>query len=179
MSRLLAGEVERLILIGRPQRLSALEDLRNSILGAQCEGLEVQVSDDLRALRQAQVVVCASNSARPLVFAEMIHPGRVLICDISVPGDLAPDLTTLRPEARIIRGGVVYSPDNPGFYIPGIPLPEGHLFACMTETILMGFERMSTHFSLGEIRLDQVKAMEGIAIRHGFHEVVSKMAQSY
>jgi acetylornithine/succinyldiaminopimelate/putrescine aminotransferase/predicted amino acid dehydrogenase len=181
MSRLLAGNVARLLLIGRPGRLSVLEGLRCQILEdyPSMSPDALVVTTDLSALREAGLIACASNAPNPLVFPDMLHQGRVVICDISVPGDVDESVVLHRPKTRIIRGGVVRSSRNPGFHIPGIPLPPGHLYACMTETILMGLEGLNTHFSLGDIRMDQVRIMEQAARRHGFFQVVPKVAPSY
>lgn len=181
LSRLLAGRVARLLLIGRPGRLSPLEGLRQQILEdhPSLTPEAVVVTADLCALQQARLIACASNSANPLVFPELLRQRRVVICDISVPGDVDESVSQTRPDVRIIRGGVVRSSRNPRFHIPGIPLPPGHLYACMTETILMGLEGLKTHFSLGDIRPDQVGTMEEAARRHGFSQVVPKHAPSY
>ena len=67
-----------------------------------------------------------------------------------------------------IQGGVVRLPHNPDFRISGIPLPPGHAFACMSETLLMGLEGMKSHGSYGTISTDQVFQSLAIAEKHGF-----------
>ncbi len=167
LAELLSHKVERLILIGRPQRLTPIYHLAEKLkTTGSCQ--QILVTDDLSYLGQASMIISASNAPHPLILPEMIGSNRVVICDLSVPGDVDSDLMICCPHATVIRGGVITSPNNPEYYIPGIPLMPGEIFACMSETILMGLEGINTHFSLGEISTMQVNEVLGMAKRQSF-----------
>ena len=63
---------------------------------------------------------------------------------------------------------MVCLPRNQDFRISGIPLPPGHAFACMSETLLMGLEGVKSHGSYGAISTEQVFRNLAIAEKHGF-----------
>ena len=87
------------------------------------------------------------------------HLGRgpVVICDISVPSDVTDPVALERPDVHVIRGGVVRLPLDPTFEIGGITLPRGHSLACMAETLLMGLDGATGHWSVGSVTVDGVE----------------------
>lgn len=145
-------------------------------LGAQAP---VTCHTDLQILSQASLILGASNSAEPLIFPELLGPGPLVICDISVPSDTTPELLQLRPDLRVIRGGVVRLPENPDFVIGGIPLEAGLSFACMAETLLLGLENQRGHASYGALTKAQVQASLELARRHGFELGRPRMEHSF
>ncbi len=59
-------------------------------------------------------------------------------------------------------------PANSALSIPGMSLPTGHVFACLAETLLMGFEDESEHGSYGALSLEKIRALLAAADKHGF-----------
>jgi predicted amino acid dehydrogenase len=77
-------------------------------------------------------------------------------------------IATQRPDVLVFQGGVVRLPHNPELFIPGIPLPAGHIFACMAETTLLGLSPNDTQPSIGTITPQQVDHMLAVAKHHGY-----------
>jgi predicted amino acid dehydrogenase len=94
--------------------------------------------------------------------------GPVVICDISMPSDVAPSMSRERPDVLVIPGGIVRLADNDGLVIGGLNLKPGHALACMAETLLMGLEGMTSHGSYGAITAEGVQQMMALAEKHGF-----------
>ena len=92
----------------------------------------------------------------------------MVICDISVPSDVADQVLLERPDVHVIRGGVVRLPLDRGFEIGGITLPKGHSLACMAETLLMGLDGATGRGSVGPVTTDGVVQTMAAAARHGF-----------
>lgn len=139
----------------------------------------VAITSDLLRLQQAQLILGASNSPVPVIEPGMLHPGAVVICDISVPLDTAPTVARERPDVLVIQGGVVKLPQDDDFTIAGIPLEPGLAFACMGETLLMGLEDIRQHYSYGPLLPEKVKHITQIAQKHGFGLGRSKIESSY
>ena len=102
-----------------------------------------------------------------------MHPrhlpdGPAVICDIALPGDVAPEVATERPDILLVEGGVVRLPRNRDFKIAGLPLPPGSAYACIAETLLMGLEDERGHGTYGPVTADRVNKMLQLAARHGF-----------
>ncbi|WP_158647559.1 aminotransferase class III-fold pyridoxal phosphate-dependent enzyme [Actinoplanes sp. ATCC 53533] len=139
----------------------------------------LSIATDLGGLARANLVLAASNSPDPLIFAGMLGPQPVVICDISVPMDTDASVRARRPDVTVIQGGVVRLPANPDFVIGGIPLEPGLSFACMAETVLLGLEGIRTHYSYGQISADQVETISAVAEKHGFVLGRPRLESSY
>ncbi|MGQ0745021.1 MAG: aminotransferase class III-fold pyridoxal phosphate-dependent enzyme [Acidimicrobiales bacterium] len=142
-------------------------------------GRLVTLSDNPASLVASQVVVMAANSATSVVAPRHLRSGPVVICDLSVPSGVDPAVATERPEAVVIQGGIVRLPHNPGLRIGGIPLPDGHVFACMAETTLLGLAGHRGNFSFGAITTHQVKTTLDLADTHGYRLGHLKQMASY
>jgi predicted amino acid dehydrogenase len=164
---MMAGEVAELTLIVRDPASPRLKTLMNEIHRA-VPHLPVRAVDDLDALRACSLIVAASNAPEPLIYPESLPPGPVVICDISLPSDVAPAVSLERPEALVIHGGLVRLPCNDDFLIAGLPLDAGYVYACMAETLLMGLEGIQSHGSYGPITPSDVEKAMAMAERHGF-----------
>lgn len=222
---LMASEVPRIILIGRPEGQTRLAELAERIYShaiialknnkpedaplmgvpaalAQLVNEEVfqvnapietilqrllslgsaapiQVGTDLSLLKEAQLILAASNAPEALIYPNLLGTGPVVICDISVPLDTHSSVLEQCPNVRLIQGGVVRLPLNPDFKVGGIPLEKGLSFACMAETLLMGLEGIGKHYSYGRIHRWQVEEILSIADRHGFQLGRARLENSY
>lgn len=165
---LLLGErVRRLLLLTRAGREADVAPLVEE-LQRRRDNLTVEVRSDLRALREARLIVSATNVPVPIIFPEMIADGTVIINDLSVPANTSPSLRGERPRCIVMSGGVVCHPLNPHLWVPGLPLADGEMFACMAETATLGLEGWKGDFSVGDIRAEQVALIGGLADKHGF-----------
>lgn len=127
----------------------------------------VKIFDSLEALSRCELIVSASNAPEPLIYPHHLAAGPVVICDISLPPDVSEEVRVERPDVLVVQGGVVLLPDNDDFSVGGIFLPEGHVFACMGETLLMGLESDFAGSS-GRVTAAGVETAMAIAERHGF-----------
>ncbi len=157
------------------------DDIRrlHDALSAGAGEAPLRIATDLDGLAGANLVLAASNSPDPLIFAEMLGPQPVVICDISVPMDTDASVRERRPDVTVIQGGVVRLPANPDFVIGGIPLEPGLSFACMAETVLLGLEGIRSHYSYGQITADQVETISTVAEKHGFVLGRPRLERSY
>lgn len=128
----------------------------------------LMITNDINlALPQAQVVITATSSVEELVNPEWVAPGAI-ICDISKPSNVSPDMQELRPDVLVIDGGVVAVPGRPSLgwnfgFEPGLA------YACMAETMMLALEHHYTDMSLGaDLRLDNMLYLRQLAAKHGF-----------
>ncbi|HEV2719581.1 MAG TPA: hypothetical protein VG323_06150, partial [Thermoanaerobaculia bacterium] len=128
----------------------------------------IHIHEDFAALRDCDVAVTASNSAEPIIHAKDVGERLRVVCDISVPPDLAPDVLAERPDLLVLSGGMVRLPFEEDLELTELGLPAGHLYACMAETILLGFENAAPQASTGDITPEQVASMSALASKHGF-----------
>ncbi len=142
--------------------------------------ISLEVSDSLDVLKGSSLIVTASNVADALIYPEHLDDQPIVICDISLPDDVAPSVKTSRNNITVIKGGIVRLPPyNEDFIIGGIPLEKGHVYACMGETLLMGLEGRTTHGSYGQIAPEDVDWTLSVADKHGFTLGRLKKESSY
>ncbi|HEX8282687.1 MAG TPA: aminotransferase class III-fold pyridoxal phosphate-dependent enzyme [Pyrinomonadaceae bacterium] len=128
----------------------------------------IRLAEDLSALADCDIVVTASNSATPIIFPEHFSPRPTIVCDISVPPDVSPEVAERCPDALVLKGGVVRLPLNDDFVLKENPLPAGHMYACMAETTLLGLEGYRGHFSFGDVSADDVRWILEVGRKHGY-----------
>jgi len=199
LAELLAEEVSSLVLVGRPARRKRLEafaerimrsivrDVPGSPIGRMLiergptlgPGCPLEVAVDLGACRDCDLVVAASNDPRGILRPVHLSEARLIVNDLSVPSDVHPTVFTERPRATVIRGGIVRTPANPEWRVPGVPLEAGEMYACMTETVLMGLEGATEHGSYGPLTTARVRQTVRMAERHGFASIRAARTASY
>ncbi|MET9024549.1 aminotransferase class III-fold pyridoxal phosphate-dependent enzyme [Nocardia sp. NPDC004168] len=166
MAELLAPLADSLVLVGRPGAGTRLRRVAAGLPG------EVVVSEDLAALRDCRVVVTATNSAQPLITARHLaahHP--VLVCDLAVPGDVDPAVAE-HPHLTLVDGGRMALPLGQTPSLPETGLPAGIVYACMAETLLLGFEPRTASPSYGALTVAGVRAARSLAARHDLRPVL-------
>ncbi|MDB4303203.1 aminotransferase class III-fold pyridoxal phosphate-dependent enzyme [Desulfosarcina sp.] len=126
----------------------------------------IKITWNLNDLREYDIIVVATNQGIP--FLESKHFKKdAFICDISVPSSCLDELLR-NDDIKIVRGGIVYLPNQEMLYPKGLPIEKGQAFACMCETMLLGFEQSETTYSFGELLKSQVQKIGEVGEKHGF-----------
>jgi predicted amino acid dehydrogenase len=127
---------------------------------------QVEVTNNITAIEQADVVLVATNSVTTPLNASHFK-ANAIVCDVSVPANLHPQTAACRPDLEIMSGGIVRLPFAEELNIPGFPLPTGYTFGCMAEGILLSFESTHDRTFTGLLTTGNVSRIEQLAIRHG------------
>src|SRR5690606_4345045 len=137
--------------------------------GALAGGGPVAIATDPAALRRCNVIIAASNAARPVVKPEHIDPDApVVVCDVAVPCDVDHRVMRERPRALVLEGGVVRAPLGQVLDIDGMRLPPGEVYGCLAETLLLGLAGIGEDFSYGALDPMRVRRIRDLALMHGF-----------
>ncbi len=162
-AELLAGDVERLILIARDEK--KLEALRDR-LGVKARA-ELIVSTDMSRLAEAQLILTVTSAIHDIIHPEHLQPGSV-ICDVARPRDVSAMVAAARDDILVIDGGMVDVPGPVNFHFD-FGFPEGKAYACMAETMALALEGRFEDYTIGkEITLERVNEITAIAEKHGF-----------
>jgi acetylornithine/succinyldiaminopimelate/putrescine aminotransferase/predicted amino acid dehydrogenase len=164
---MIAPQVAELVLVVRDLASPKLEGLVKVIRQAKTH-TSVRVTDRIEDISDCSVVVTASNTPEPLIYPRHLGPAPVIICDISLPSDVAEEVQRERPDVLVIQGAIVRLPYNDDLKFGAIPLQKGHVFPCMAETILMGLEGSRVHDRVGSVKPQDVRRALSIADKHGF-----------
>ena len=119
------------------------------------------------ALAEADVIVCATNSAEELIHPEHVRPGAVL-CDMSRPSNVSRRIADERPDVLVLDGGIVNIPGRPDFGFD-IGIPRGLGYACLAETMMLALSRRYRHTSIGaDLGWEDQHLLTGLGRRYGF-----------
>ena len=132
------GGFRTLLLVGRNR--DRLERLRLRLLASPGGGAartDVEVSTSLADLRDANVIVSATNTTEPFLHPRhFARDRRVLVADLSVPSVLSPEARRV-PNVHTIRlAGTVTVPGTPDFVMAATIRP-GTAFSCAAETMVV------------------------------------------
>jgi acetylornithine/succinyldiaminopimelate/putrescine aminotransferase/acyl-CoA synthetase (AMP-forming)/AMP-acid ligase II/predicted amino acid dehydrogenase/acyl carrier protein len=134
----------------------------------------VVVSTDVDAvLPQADIVVCCTSSTEQFVRGDNLSAG-VIVCDMSRPSNVSPDLAGSRPDVMVLNGGVVRLPQESPLGFSTF-LPPGHAYACMAETIMMAMDHRYHDASLGfDLSLPWISELEQLGRELDFEVVLDR-----
>lgn len=159
----LVSKARQSLLLGRDQ--GRLQALAEKIMARDLPA--PMISKRLDDLCQADVVVTAASSARPIVESKHLKEG-ALVCDIGLPKNVSPRVREMRPDVLLLDGGIARVPGKPRIKFD-FGLPSGAVYGCMAETMILALEPELRDFTLGrEISLEQVETIQRLADKHGF-----------
>ena len=138
-------------------------DYYNHMFG---EEANIKISTKLSSLRDCDVVIVATSDPKPFLNKSFVKPG-AFICDISVPLNCDKELLN-HPDYSVEKGGIIKLPYGESLYPLGLGLEDGQAYACMVETLLMGFENNEGAYSYGEIEAMLVADLGKKMLNHGF-----------
>jgi acetylornithine/succinyldiaminopimelate/putrescine aminotransferase/predicted amino acid dehydrogenase len=161
-AEILAPHFERTVLLG-----SSKTSATRRLAGLQARIPRAEVNVDPAALRGAHVVLAAANAPTPFLGPETFAEGAI-VCDLSVPAAVRPEVKGLRPDLTLMNGGIARLPFGEDHGIPGFPLPPGQVYGCMAETMLLGLEGVRDATFTGMLPAEHVYRLAAMARRHGF-----------
>jgi len=156
-----------MVLVGNPG--SGVAHLQRLGRGIEWAPRAIEVTSDLTAVADCDIVVSATASAAPVLDDAPLSSGSI-ICDVARPYDASPRVRA-RTDLTVIDGGLVALPDPTLRFGAGNlqGLPDGVQVACLAETILLALEGETRDVGVGhEIELAEVDRVMALADRHGF-----------
>lgn len=162
-AQLLAPDVTKMLLLGR--RIEPLNEVK--CLVEQAGQSNVQVSTDMTALIEADVIITVSSAVDSIIQPRHLKSGAV-VCDVARPRDVSRQVVEERNDVLVIEGGMVEVPGPVNFNF-NFGFPPQMAFACMAETMVLALEGRYENFTLGkELSLEKVNEIDQLARRHGF-----------
>lgn len=162
-AEMLAGDVERLLLIARDEkRLAELRDrLKSKARG------EVVFSTKMEALAEADLILTVTSAIHDVIHPEHLRAGSV-VCDVARPRDVSAMVAKVRNDIFVIDGGMVDVPGPVNFHF-NFGFPPGKAYGCMAETIALTLEGRFEDYTVGkDITLERVNEITAMAEKHGF-----------
>ena len=178
-AEILSSQVKKMVLIPRTIDNKAVIEFKNKLL-QQNPSLEIKITDRIEAIKNCEIVITSSNSSHSIILPEHLSKNNKIICDLAVPSDVDNSAGIIHPDLLVIKGGIIRLPSGNDFVIGGIPLPSGHVFACMGETLVMGLDQQNTFSgSVGMICPTGTEQALALAEKYGFKLGALKMTASF
>ena len=119
-----------------------------------------------KALPDMDVIVTATSAAGHKVLDIMkVKPGCV-ITDVARPLDLSAEEVAKRPDVLVIESGEIELPGE--VRSRNIGLPDGVVYACLAETIVLALDGRYENFTVGRnIEWEKVKEIYRLGLKHG------------
>lgn len=130
-----------------------------------------KVSTNMYDLKTSSLILSASNAVDPIIAPEHLGDQVTVIVDVAAPQDVSEEVLKLKPNAKVIHGGLIRVPNDPDFGVIGLPMPRGYCYACFAETIILAMKGCQLNFSYGSIKPEQVEIIGGWADELGFEVV--------
>jgi acetylornithine/succinyldiaminopimelate/putrescine aminotransferase/predicted amino acid dehydrogenase len=124
-------------------------------------------SDIDRHLPRADVVVTATNAVLPFIYARHLRKG-AMVCDVSRPFNIVPNLRDERPDLRMVDGGLVRAPETSVLGLLEEPNRRNVLLACAAETIILGLSGFRSDHLCGRLDPATIEDLGKVAARLGF-----------
>jgi acetylornithine/succinyldiaminopimelate/putrescine aminotransferase/predicted amino acid dehydrogenase len=128
----------------------------------------LRIHEGLEALIDCDLIVSATNAPKPIIHPQHLGHGPVVVCDIAIPRDVDPAVRIERPNVELVRGGMVRAPGGQDLGFAPLDLPDGELYGCLAEALVLGLVGCEDHFSHGPLSVSGVKQIAAWAEHHGF-----------
>jgi predicted amino acid dehydrogenase len=118
-------------------------------------------------LPRAHIVLAATNAILPFITARHLRKN-AMVCDISRPFNIAPDVTSGRPDVRLVSGGLVQAPDAADLGHLAERDRPNVLTACAAETIILALSQYRSKHLCGRLDVTTVEEVGRLAESLGF-----------
>ncbi len=168
--RLQAGDKQGIagVLAKEDMSVNSDEAIGKQIKAYFASNAPIKISTNMFDLQTCNAIMTASNAPEKLIQAEYLSHETTIICDISVPEDVAESVSKERPKVIVLKGGRVSLPENQKLNLQGLSLEQGQVYACMAETLILGLAGYRQHFSYGALEKSKVKQIRVLSKQHGF-----------
>jgi predicted amino acid dehydrogenase len=166
-SKILAKRVKTIILCAR--RIEEATDFIQEIKKNSNNVLIEKYPE--KAAEMADFILSATSAATTIIEPEHLKKGAV-VCDVSVPPNIAREVAQIRDDVFVFEGGKARFSNYQSIRDKHWQriFPDGSIYGCLAETMILSFEGLFEDFSVGRgnITEERIDFISHLAERHGF-----------
>jgi fatty aldehyde-generating acyl-ACP reductase len=170
-AKLLSRLVAKLILVDIKKE--ALKKVLQQLQGHPCQLVGTTCID---AVKEADIIIAATNSPRTLIIAEHLKPGAIVI-DASQPQNVSKEIPHQRPDVLVIESAIVNTPGVECNFDLG--LGPGEALGCLSESMILTAIGWQGDYSLGKADPQQATEMTKIGRELGFRLADFRNSEGY
>jgi len=167
-TKVLAKEAKRINLAARNE--SRLEDFAKEIRNLHRAAVYTTKYIP-EAISDADIVLTVTSSITTLIDPLQLKSGSI-VCDVAIPPNIAREVYDIRQDVLVFEGAKAKIPHAERIKnkLWQAYFPDGIIFACLAETILLALEGIFEDFSVGRgnITEEKLNFIGSIAQKHGF-----------
>ena len=122
-------------------------------------------------LPSAHIVLTATNAVAPFIASRHLRRG-AMVCDVSRPFNIAPDLIEQRSDLRLVSGGLVRAPEPSALGYLEERDQHNVLVACAAETIVLALSGHQSRHLCGRLDVATIEEIGRLAELLGFSVAV-------
>lgn len=128
--------------------------------------LNIRKSHRIGDIKDADVIVTATNTPEALVLSDDVKPGAIVVDDAQ-PSDVHPDVMK-RDDVLVLSAGVLHTPGILSHFNFSLAKRDEN-FSCLGEVLLLMKEGLyENHFAIGAFEYSQIGLLKNLAEREGF-----------
>ena len=170
-AKLLAPVTARLILVDIKK-----DALKSVVQQLQDRSSAVESASSVEVVRQADIIIVATNSPHTLITAEHLKPGAIVI-DAAQPKNVSETVPVERRDVLVIESAIVKTPSVDCNFDLG--LGDGEALGCLSETMLLTAIGWEGHYSLGKASPKQAAEMIAAGRALGFRLAYFRNSSGY
>ncbi len=148
-----------------------LADLKESLVAQKSKTNIIDKGLALESVIKDADIIIFTTSAIEVPSAATAHNLKkgAIICDIPSPRNVSKEICDKRKDILVIDGAVIEPPPTARLGLK-LPIKDGFIYACMSETMILAFEgQTQDDFSTGfKPDLNKVNQIKTLAAKHGF-----------
>ncbi|WP_447979367.1 PilZ domain-containing protein [Candidatus Nitrospira bockiana] len=141
-AKLLAPLVAKLILVDLKK-----EELKALASSLEEHGVEISTGSSLEPIKNADIVIAATNSPHIIVSPQHLKAGAIVI-DAAQPKNVSEQVPLVRPDVLVIESAIVETPGVDCHFDLG--LGPGEALGCLSETMILTAMGWQGDYSLGK-----------------------------
>jgi predicted amino acid dehydrogenase len=141
--------------------------------GAAKAELETRVTlttDIDQHLPRAHIVLTATKAVLPFIASRHLRNG-AMVCDVSRPFNVAPEVFRRRPDLKLVSGGLIKAPDSSALGYIEERDRQRVLMSCAAETIILSLSKYQSAHLCGRLEIDTITEIGREAQSSGFSVV--------
>jgi fatty aldehyde-generating acyl-ACP reductase len=170
-AKILSRLVAKLILVDIKK-----DELKHVLQQLQDQSVQLTGTSSLDAIRQADVIIAATNCPRTLIAAEHLKPGAIVI-DAAQPPNVSEQVPHSRRDVLVIQSAIVNTPGIDCNFDLG--LGPGETFGCLSESMILTAIGWQGDYSLGKADPRQAAEMIRIGRELGFRLANFRNSEGY
>ena len=170
-SKVLARKSRKLIIVDKHKQ--KLDKLVNSL---EAEGFDIFGTSQISYIKDADAVIVVTSAPGAIIRPSHLKEGAIVV-DAAQPKNVARRILSQRSDIIVVESAIVYVPGL--HYELNIGVRNNEALGCFAEVMILSVFNRNNHFSLGEVREEEIYKISEKAKKLGFKLAEYRNSQGF